>query len=266
MSHSRDHEDVSTDPDGTAEFQTDKLPQDETENLDVADNDATTDLRSPSHDNSDATQHFDTEPIGDNASGGDQTAAFISDTEKLSNASAELDTEALGTAAFVPDTAPLPPDATGDWQEADASKGNQTADFPREKAPETAERRRSSQTGGTADASFSVDMAPQAGRYALKKFHARGGMGEIWLAQDPDIGRDVALKKIRQGQEHQKEFFLLEARITGQLEHPGVVPVHELGLDETGQPFYTMKFVHGRTLRHAIDEYHSTRSGEENYV
>jgi tetratricopeptide (TPR) repeat protein len=96
-----------------------------------------------------------------------------------------------------------------------------------------------------------------AGRYLLKQFHARGGMGEVWVAQDTDIGRVVALKKVRQGREGDSSQFLHEAQITGQLEHPGIVPVHELGLDERGQPFYVMKFVHGRTLNAAIEEYHA---------
>jgi tetratricopeptide (TPR) repeat protein len=94
-------------------------------------------------------------------------------------------------------------------------------------------------------------------RYLLERFHARGGMGEIWLATDVEIGRPVALKRILRGREDQHDRFLVEAQITGQLEHPGVVPVHELGLDETGQPFYVMKFVEGRTLKAAIEEYHA---------
>src|SRR5262249_5228442 len=62
--------------------------------------------------------------------------------------------------------------------------------------------------------------------------------------------------------------FLMEAQVTGQLEHPGVVPIHELGVDEKGQPFYVMKFVHGRTLKKVIEEYHSPTpaGGEPNEV
>lgn len=97
----------------------------------------------------------------------------------------------------------------------------------------------------------------QSDRYALSRFHARGGMGEIWLAEDLEIGRSVALKKMRSGRDEDRERFLIEAQTTGQLEHPGIVPVHELGVDEHDQPFYVMKSVDGRTLKEAIAEYHA---------
>jgi serine/threonine protein kinase/Tfp pilus assembly protein PilF len=97
-----------------------------------------------------------------------------------------------------------------------------------------------------------------ADRYVPKRFHARGGMGEIWLADDSDVGRQVALKKMLRGDNpEQVERFFVEARITGQLEHPGIVPVHELGTNAQGQPFYVMKFVHGRTLKKVVKEFHS---------
>jgi tetratricopeptide (TPR) repeat protein len=102
-------------------------------------------------------------------------------------------------------------------------------------------------------------VAPQVrpGRYVPGRFHARGGMGEVWLAQDCDLGRPVALKRLRKDRNHDKDRFLAEAQINGQLEHPGIVPVYDLGLDEEEQPFYIMKFVEGRTLSHALQEYHS---------
>jgi tetratricopeptide (TPR) repeat protein len=95
------------------------------------------------------------------------------------------------------------------------------------------------------------------GRYAVKKLHASGGMGEVWLADDLDIGRPVALKRLRGERSEQTERFLIEAQVTGQLEHPGVVPVHDLGADENGQPFYIMSFVGGPRLKDVIADYHS---------
>jgi tetratricopeptide (TPR) repeat protein len=105
-------------------------------------------------------------------------------------------------------------------------------------------------------------------RYVLRHFHARGGIGEIWLAEDAEIGRPVALKRLRPTSEGQRDRFLVEAQITGQLEHPGIVPVHDLGVDEGGRPFYVMSFVRGRTLNEVIDEYHAggNLTGEQRQV
>ena len=102
----------------------------------------------------------------------------------------------------------------------------------------------------------------QPGRYVQKAFHARGGMGEVWVGEDSEIGRQVALKRLRKEGTQQKDRFLAEAQITGQLEHPGIVPVHDLGMDEEGNPFYVMKFVHGRTLKEAVEQYHSTTQAD----
>jgi serine/threonine protein kinase/tetratricopeptide (TPR) repeat protein len=93
-------------------------------------------------------------------------------------------------------------------------------------------------------------------RYVVGGFHARGGVGEIWTAEDSEIGRTVALKRLRRDREAQKDRFLVEAQVTGQLEHPSIVPVHDLGIDEAGTPFYVMKFIHGRTLKDVLAEHH----------
>jgi len=100
-------------------------------------------------------------------------------------------------------------------------------------------------------------------RYSLTRLHASGGIGRIWLARDSEFGRDVALKELlpqRAAQPAHKARFLQEARITGQLEHPGIVPVYELSqrVDDQ-QPFYTMRFVRGRTLTDAARAYHRSR-------
>jgi WD40 repeat protein/serine/threonine protein kinase len=102
-------------------------------------------------------------------------------------------------------------------------------------------------------------------RYVIDRLHATGGIGVIWVARDESIGRDVALKELRAecaGDRRAVSRFLTEARVTGQLEHPGIVPVYELGHRSTdGQPFYTMRFVKGRTLTDAIRAYHEKRAG-----
>jgi len=107
-------------------------------------------------------------------------------------------------------------------------------------------------------------LAGSAERYTLTRLHATGGIGRVWLARDGDLGRDVALKELKPetgGNEALIARFLQEARITGQLEHPGIVPVYEVakrGQDQ--QPFYTMRFVRGRTLTAAIRDYHGRRA------
>jgi serine/threonine-protein kinase len=101
------------------------------------------------------------------------------------------------------------------------------------------------------------------GRYTLSALHARGGIGQVWVARDIELGREVALKELRP--DHHSDAtsttrFLAEARITGQLEHPGIVPVYELARSSADhQPFYTMRFVKGRTLSEAVRDYHTRR-------
>jgi WD40 repeat protein/tRNA A-37 threonylcarbamoyl transferase component Bud32 len=100
-------------------------------------------------------------------------------------------------------------------------------------------------------------------RYTLVQLHATGGIGVIWLAFDSDLGRTVALKELRPETVRDlraSHRFLTEAKVTGQLEHPGIVPVYELGRRTLDQkPFYTMRFVKGRTLTEAIRAYHQKR-------
>jgi WD40 repeat protein/tRNA A-37 threonylcarbamoyl transferase component Bud32 len=101
------------------------------------------------------------------------------------------------------------------------------------------------------------------GRYTLTRLHAEGGIGQVWLAYDHDLGREVALKELRPervSSPTSQGRFLDEARITGQLEHPGIVPVYELARPANGQAsYYTMRFIKGRTLREAIRDYHEKR-------
>jgi serine/threonine-protein kinase len=117
---------------------------------------------------------------------------------------------------------------------------------------------------GAAHQAATVDHVPGPNaRYTRLRLHATGGIGRVWLAHDGDLGRDVALKELRPeraGPEALRARFLQEARITGQLEHPGVVPVYELAYRPDGQPFYTMRFVKGCTLSEAARAYHGKRS------
>ena len=89
---------------------------------------------------------------------------------------------------------------------------------------------------------------------------ARGAtQGCVYLARDEELGREVALKEIRPDRVAQADLrgrFMLEAEITGGLEHPGIVPVYSLGSYDDGRPFYAMRFVEGDSLKEAIEAYH----------
>lgn len=96
-------------------------------------------------------------------------------------------------------------------------------------------------------------------RYRILRSHARGGLGEVLVAEDASLRRLVALKVIRQPHDRdpgRRLRFTREAEITGRLDHPGIVPVHGIGTDRSGRPCYTMRFVDGETLHEAIRRYH----------
>ncbi len=105
--------------------------------------------------------------------------------------------------------------------------------------------------------------APNPGRYTLTSVHAQGGIGRVWLAYDTELGREVALKEVRPERGDSPAVlarFTDEAKITGRLQHPAIIPVYELVPGTDGQrPFYTMRFVRGQTLSDAAHEYHAAR-------
>lgn len=103
----------------------------------------------------------------------------------------------------------------------------------------------------------------ESGRYSRLHVHGVGGIGRVWLTRDGILGRQVALKELRpETAQHpvMRSRFLEEARITGQLEHPGIIPVYELvPQGDSGPPFYTMRFVRGNTLTRELRDYHQRR-------
>jgi serine/threonine protein kinase len=91
-------------------------------------------------------------------------------------------------------------------------------------------------------------------RYKIHRTVARGGMGVVLEAEDLSTRRRVAMKvlmEIRSAQDVAR--FVEEAQITAQLEHPNIMPVHDLNVNELDQPFYTMKLVHGESLQEVLD-------------
>jgi hypothetical protein len=94
---------------------------------------------------------------------------------------------------------------------------------------------------------------PFADRYQPRRPLGAGGMGEVRLYHDHAIGRDVALKVIRPHRGATERRFVQEARVQGQLEHPAIVPVYDLGVDADGALYFTMKNVRGQSLASVLD-------------
>jgi WD40 repeat protein/serine/threonine protein kinase len=96
-------------------------------------------------------------------------------------------------------------------------------------------------------------------RFQVIRPHAQGGIGKVSVAFDAELHREVALKQIKPERADDAESrarFLREAEVTGRLEHPGVVPVYGLGVDESGRPYYAMRFVRGSSFEEAIKRFH----------
>jgi serine/threonine-protein kinase len=91
-------------------------------------------------------------------------------------------------------------------------------------------------------------------RYERLATLGEGGMGEVVRARDNDIGREVAVKRLRPDLQHPELYarFVEEVRTVGQLEHPNIVPIHDAGLDEQGY-FFVMKHVDGESLATIIE-------------
>lgn len=98
-------------------------------------------------------------------------------------------------------------------------------------------------------------------RFRILRPHKKGGLGEVYVAHDEELHREVALKEIQNQHADNPESrsrFLLEAEITGGLEHPCIVPVYGLGQYADGRPFYAMRFIKGDSLKDAISRFHDT--------
>ncbi len=110
-------------------------------------------------------------------------------------------------------------------------------------------------------ATVSVGSATSDGqRFQVLRPHAKGGLGAVFVALDRELNREVALKQILERHADDpvsRQRFLLEAEVTGNLEHPGIVPVYGLGTDAGGRPYYAMRFIKGDSLKEAIERFHA---------
>jgi hypothetical protein len=107
-----------------------------------------------------------------------------------------------------------------------------------------------------------ANLPPHA-RFQILRPHARGGLGEVFVALDGELEREVALKEIQQrhaDHDESRARFLMEAKVTGGLEHPGIVPVYGLGVYPDGRPYYAMRFIKGDSLKDAIAEFHKPQA------
>jgi serine/threonine-protein kinase len=108
----------------------------------------------------------------------------------------------------------------------------------------------------------SVGASTSSGsRFRILRPHARGGLGQVSVARDAELNREVALKEIQEKHADNLESrarFMLEAEITGGLEHPGIVPVYGLGQYADGRPYYAMRFIRGDSLQEAVARFHSS--------
>ncbi len=109
--------------------------------------------------------------------------------------------------------------------------------------------------------SYAIDSPSKkmgAMRFRIIRAHAKGGLGQISLANDTELNRQVAVKQIQPQFANfleARERFLKEAKITGALQHPGIVPVYALGDDAEGQPYYAMRFIEGDSLSTAVEAF-----------
>src|SRR5262249_6770372 len=114
--------------------------------------------------------------------------------------------------------------------------------------------------------STTAEISRTAGlRYLVLRSHDKGGIGEVFVALDQELNRQVALKEIQErhaGDSHSRGRFVREAEITGGLEHPGIVPVYGLGQYTDGRPYYAMRFIRGESLKDAIVRYHRSSKNE----
>ena len=115
----------------------------------------------------------------------------------------------------------------------------------------------------------SAIVGPIADRYDLTDRIARGGMGIVYRVHDRTLNRTVAVKVMRGKYMDRSDLlrrFMTEARISGRLQHPGIVPVYEVGTLNDARPFIAMKLIEGQTLARALRERTSPADNQAHYL
>jgi serine/threonine-protein kinase len=157
--------------------------------------------------------------------------------------------------------APTPEDLCRDCPERVAELRSVLRDLNALNPPDATAPEPTASPGGSAATYGDPPAAAFAGsRYRPVRFHANGGQGEVYLARDATLSREIALKRIQPrhaGRDEVVRRFVREAEVCGRLQHPGIVPVYDLGRDAEGQPFYVMRFIEGESLAAAVQRFHA---------
>lgn len=118
----------------------------------------------------------------------------------------------------------------------------------------------------TSSSGISEELEQQIGKYTVSKRLGIGGSGTVYRVRDPDLNRDIALKVPHAeilSTFGEAELFIREAHICAQLQHPGIVPVHEIKEDEIGRPYFTMREIQGENLQKVIKKLHLASDDRE---
>jgi tetratricopeptide (TPR) repeat protein/tRNA A-37 threonylcarbamoyl transferase component Bud32 len=145
--------------------------------------------------------------------------------------------------------------------------GRSVSPRPADSAAEQTSANEPDDPEATADMCFSVaeTLNDANARFVNLRSHAKGGLGEVFVATDTELDREVALKEIQtrfSDNEVARARFEMEACVTGSLEHPGIVPVYSYGRHSDGRPYYAMRFIRGRSMRDEIEDFHQRFAGK----
>jgi serine/threonine protein kinase/formylglycine-generating enzyme required for sulfatase activity len=132
------------------------------------------------------------------------------------------------------------------------SKASMEVTIP-QRTPTRSNVQKIASTGTPSAPSISANEASTHCKYTLVKEIARGGMGQIYFGEDPQLKRNVAVKVSSVSEGGEDPRFSKEAEVLAQLAHPNIVPIHNIGVDAQGRPFYSMKLVKGRTLQAVLN-------------
>lgn len=219
----------------------------------------------------DANLTFDADALSD----AEQVNSAISEHSASAVSQESLQTlDSLSAASHPSVPSMSPEDQSGvrtlDSRDLDSNLSALGADAVGQTSLETPKFAESQKTGDRSIVSNLVSSASRpkpshpAERYVLLDNFAHGGLGNLWRAEDKAIRREVAFKELLpralKNPVH-VERFVEEAQITGQLEHPGIIPIYDVGFQENGTPYYAMKLVRGGNMEVAIEAMHKLPSG-----